>query len=71
MGPLTQRELVRCLRSFGWEGPYGGGSHQYLRKAERRLTIPNPHGAALSVALIRRIIQQAAISPEEWDSVQR
>jgi hypothetical protein len=37
-----------------------------MRKAAVRVTIPNPHGGAIDPGLIRRLLQQAGISHDEW-----
>jgi hypothetical protein len=34
---------------------------------KRRLTIPNPHPGDISLSLIRRILNQTGITPDEWD----
>ena len=35
----------------------------------RRVTIPNPHGNDLDWTLVKRLLEQADISKEEWDSL--
>ena len=37
--PLSFDSLVKRLRKFGFEGPYGGGKHLYMLKNDARLTI--------------------------------
>jgi predicted RNA binding protein YcfA (HicA-like mRNA interferase family) len=64
--PVSQPELIRRLRNFGWEGPTFHSDHPYMRKGELRLRIPNPHGSDISVDLLKRILRQAEISREEW-----
>jgi hypothetical protein len=34
-----------------------------------RLTIPNPHVGDIDWSLTKRILQQAGISPDQWDAV--
>jgi predicted RNA binding protein YcfA (HicA-like mRNA interferase family) len=41
--PVAQAELVRRLRTVGFQGPYSGGRHLFMVKGKQRLTIPNPH----------------------------
>lgn len=41
-GSIKRNELIRALRTLGFEGPYVGGKHQYMIKGTLRLTIPNP-----------------------------
>ena len=64
--PVSRRELVRKLRALGFEGPYPGGKHQWMRRGALRVTIPNPHGGEIDPGLIRRILRQADIAIKEW-----
>ncbi|MGD1095199.1 MAG: type II toxin-antitoxin system HicA family toxin [Bryobacteraceae bacterium] len=65
--PVSQRELVRRLRELGFQGPYQEGKHPFMTRRERRVTIPNPHEADISVDLLTRILRQAGISRDEWE----
>lgn len=64
--PVSRRELVRKLKSLGFEGPFPGGKHEWMRRDGLRVTIPNPHGGAIDPGLIRRILRQANITITEW-----
>jgi predicted RNA binding protein YcfA (HicA-like mRNA interferase family) len=66
LGPESRRELIRKLKALGFEGPFPGGKHQWMRRAGLRITIPNPHGGAIETGLIRKILRQAGISVDEW-----
>ena len=66
LNSLSRRELVRKLRALGFEAPFPGGKHQWMRRDGLRLTIPNSHSGAIDPGLIRRILRQAGISIEEW-----
>ena len=66
-GAINRRDLVRYLKEAGFEGPYPGGKHQYMVKAELKLTIPNPHQGDISKGLLARILRQANISMDEWE----
>ncbi len=59
-------ELVKRLKMFGFEGPYGGGKHLYMLKGNLRLTVPNPHKQKIGVDLLIRILRQAGITRAEW-----
>lgn len=65
--PLSRREFYIRLRHLGFEGPYPGGKHEFMKKGKLKLRIPNPHGSDLSGELIARVLRQAGISEEEWD----
>lgn len=64
--PVSWPELVRKLKTFGFEGPFHGGKHPYMIKESFVLTLPNPHRAEISVDLLVRIIRQIGISRDEW-----
>jgi len=64
--PISWRDLIRCLRLFGFEGPYSGGRHPYMIKGDLALTIPNPHQGDIGIELLKRILKQAGISPKDW-----
>ena len=64
--PVSRRELIRKLKSLGFDGPFPGGKHHWMRRDGLRVTIPNPHGGAIDPGLIRRILQQAGIAIDEW-----
>ncbi|MBM4045178.1 MAG: type II toxin-antitoxin system HicA family toxin [Planctomycetes bacterium] len=66
-GPVTRRDLVRYLRAVGFEGPYAGGKHQYMVKAQTRVRIPNPHQGDIGRDLVARILRQAGVEREEWE----
>jgi len=67
--PIKRAELIRRLRTLGWEGPFQKGKHPFMVKAGVRLTIPNPHAGDIDWSLTKRILLQAQISPEQWDAV--
>lgn len=64
--PISHNELLRGLKTFGFEGPFTGGKHLYMLKGNLRLTIPNPHRQKIGIDLLMRILRQAGISKEEW-----
>ena len=66
LSPTKRRELIRKLRTFGFEGPYAGGKHEYMVKGPLKLFIPNPHQGEIGKGLLSRILRQAGIDPDEW-----
>ncbi len=64
---LSRREIVRKFRSLGYSGPLSGGKHQFMTKESQKIRIPNPHTGDIGVSLIKEILRQSGISPEEWD----
>jgi predicted RNA binding protein YcfA (HicA-like mRNA interferase family) len=66
--PISRRELIRRFRRPGFAGPESGGRHLIMIKGNQRIAIPNPHGAGdIDDTLLRRILAQAGITPEEFD----
>jgi len=49
---VPRRELIRKLRRLGFEGPFSGKKHEYMRKGNIRIIIPNPHGQDIDPGLI-------------------
>ena len=68
-GPISRRRLIRVLRDLGFDGPFSGGRHQFMVRDEVVLTIPNPHRGDMGIGLLTRILNQAGISREEWESI--
>lgn len=68
-GAIKRRDLIRALRQFGFDGPFSGTNHQYMRKGGVKIPIPNPHPGDISVDLLARILCQARISREDWESL--
>jgi predicted RNA binding protein YcfA (HicA-like mRNA interferase family) len=66
-GPIKRQDLIRNLRELGFEGPYAGGKHQYMVKAEIKLVIPNPHQGDIGRELLKRILRQAGIERDKWE----
>jgi predicted RNA binding protein YcfA (HicA-like mRNA interferase family) len=67
--PIKHKEMLRRLRALGWAGPFQKGKHPFMVKEEMRLTIPNPHHGDIDWSLMKRILQSAEISPDEWEAV--
>ena len=68
-GPIKLRDLIYYLRRAGFEGPFEGGRHQFMRRGSQRLTIPNPHRSDIGRDLLREILKQTEISILEWEKL--
>jgi predicted RNA binding protein YcfA (HicA-like mRNA interferase family) len=67
LSPLKSRDLINKLRTLGFEGPFAGGRHSRMVHFETGQVIPIPiHNKEVSVGLIREIIRQVDITPEQW-----
>lgn len=69
LNPVSHREFVKRLRILGFEGPFSGGKHLFMVRDENQLTIPNSHRGDIFVDLLSRLLKQAGISREEWESI--
>jgi predicted RNA binding protein YcfA (HicA-like mRNA interferase family) len=67
INPLPPREIYRKFRALGFEGPFQGGKHYFMRKGQLKVRVPNPHGQDISRGLIREILRQANITAEDWE----
>ena len=71
IGPIKRKDLIYYLSQLGFEGPYAGGNHQFMIKADERirLTIPNPHHGDIGEGLLIRILRQAKIDKATWEKL--
>ena len=68
-GPVSRSDLIANLRRLGFVGPISGAKHQFMIKGRLRVRIPNPHGAALSVGLLGKILSEAGIGRKQWEAL--
>ncbi len=66
-GPVSRRDLIRHLRTLGFEGPFPGGKHAFMRRRDLDLRLPNSHEGDIGRNLLARILKQAGLSREEWE----
>ena len=65
---ISRRKLIKKFRALGYTGPFSGRKHQFMKKDQHKIRIPNPHGSReISMELVKEILRQAGISDEEWD----
>jgi len=63
---ISWRKLVQNFRKLGFEGPYGGGKHLFMKKGSLKVHIPSKHKGDISMGLVREILRQAGIDRKEW-----
>lgn len=68
-GPIKRKDLLHCLRSLGFEGPFSGGKHQFMIKGDLTLRLPNPHQGDIGMELLGRILKQARIERTVWEKL--
>ncbi|RKZ52359.1 MAG: type II toxin-antitoxin system HicA family toxin [Candidatus Parabeggiatoa sp. nov. 3] len=64
--PVSWQQFVQRMKELGFKGPYAGGRHPYMRRGNVTVIIPNPHKGDIGIGLLRRLLQQAGISRQEW-----
>lgn len=67
--PVRRKELIKVLKEAGFEGPFTGGRHEFMVRAQVRLILPNPHQGDISKDLLARILHQAGITRQEWENL--
>jgi predicted RNA binding protein YcfA (HicA-like mRNA interferase family) len=68
-GPVSRKDLIRCLRTLGFDGPYSGGKHSFMVKGRLTLTVPNPHRGDIGRELLSRILRQGGITRQQWENL--
>ncbi len=64
---LKPREVVRILERLGFQQVRQRGSHRQFRHADgRQTTVPDHSGRDLSPILLRQIIKDIGMAPEEF-----
>ena len=66
LAPISRKKFISRLQKLGFEGPFSGGKHMFMSKADLDVAIPNPHQNDIGVDLLVRILRQAGISRREW-----
>lgn len=68
LNPEKPIDIIRKLRKLGYEGPFGGGRHVFMRHVQSNKKIPVPvHGGRdIPISTLRAIIRQAGVSVEDW-----
>ncbi len=64
---LTSREVIAILERMGFEEVRQRGSHKQFRHSDgRRTTVPVHGGRDIAPPLLRRIIKDTRVTPEEF-----
>lgn len=68
--PITRREFIRRLRLLGFEGPYSGGKHDFMRRPSDSVKLALPRDDAKSreigVELQKRVLREIGASTAQW-----
>jgi len=64
--PVDHRQFVARMRELGFSGPLVGGKHPQMVRGSVTVIIPNRHAGDITPGLLRRILRQAGVTPDEW-----
>jgi len=69
--PEKPQAVVKKLRKLGFDGPYGGGKHVFMRHPQTRMKISVPihKGRDIPLGTPRALLRQLGISVEEWSKL--
>lgn len=66
---ISWRKFVQNFRKLGFEGPYSGGKHLFMKKGSLKIHIPHKHKGDIRAGLLSEILRQAGIDKKEWDEL--
>jgi len=66
---ISWRKLVQNFRKLGFEGPFSGGRHLFMKKGSLKIHIPSKHKGDISAGLVNEILRQAGINKQEWEKL--
>ncbi len=69
IGPIKRKDLISAFRRLGFAGPYAGGKYEYMQRNQLKVRLPNPHQSDISTGLLKRILEEADVSQEEWEQL--
>lgn len=69
LAPIKRKDLIYYLRQLGFDGPYSGGNHEFMKKDALKIRIPNPHKSDISKDFLIRILRQANVEKSVWENL--
>jgi predicted RNA binding protein YcfA (HicA-like mRNA interferase family) len=68
LNPILHPKMISCLKALGWTGPYSGNKHPFMKKGNRKVTIPNKHKSdVIGFPLLDKVMKQFGISNNECE----
>ena len=69
---FTARDLIRVLNDLGFESIRQSGSHIFFQHPDGRTTVvPNHPGEDLGRGLLRQILREIKLTPQEFIELKR
>ncbi len=69
LAPIKRKDLIYYFRQLGFDGPFSGGNHEFMKKDVLKIRVPNPHQSDISKDLLNRILKQANIEKAVWEDL--
>ena len=66
---ISWKRLIQNFRKLGFEGPYSGSRHLFIKKSALKVHIPSKHKGDINAGLVNEILRQAGIEKREWDKL--
>lgn len=60
---------MQNFRKLGFEGPYSGGKHLFMKKGPLKIRIPSKNKNQIGAGLVAEILRQAGIDKKDWIAV--
>ncbi len=60
---IKRKQLIKNLRQHGFDGPYSGGNHSFMKRGGLKVRIPNTE---IGPEMLRKVLKQAEILEEDW-----
>lgn len=71
LSPHKSEDVIRKLRKLGFKGPISGGRHVRMIHPSKQQIVPIPmhKGKDIGIGLLRAILRQVGITPDEWNKL--
>ena len=66
---ISWKKFIYNFKKLGFDGPYSGGRHLFMKRGSLKVHVPNKHKGDISVGLVNEILRQADINKQEWDKL--
>lgn len=68
---ISSKDMVKIMESLGFKEIRQKGSHKSFRHEDGRTTVVPFHGEDLGRGLIRKILKDIEISPDEYEELRK
>lgn len=68
---ISSKDMVKIMESLGFKEIRQKGSHKSFRHEDGRTTVVPFHGEDLGRGLIRKILRDIEISPDEYEELRK